>query len=168
MKYWAFAATILLLGISVSTPVALAQPQPRAPQTVPFQGAGGRDISQNPWQSWQAPVSTVDPERLISNDLTNSAASAAAPFKSDAFQLANTFKDGKPIQVEETKPIERIEGGNADSTVQAPAVLATAAPKPKSDSKRIMVIAIVCVAALAYRKFRRANASPHPPKPSFL
>ncbi len=168
MKYWDVAATVFLLGLSVFTPVAHAQPQPRSPKTVPFQGVGGRDISQSPWQNWDAPVSTVDPERLIQNDSSNSAAGAAVPLKSDSLPLANVFKDGKPIQVEETKPIERIEIGNADSSAQAPAVVATAAPKPKSNSKRILIVAIVCVAALAYRKFRRANARPYPPKPSFL
>jgi hypothetical protein len=162
MKVWAFTATILLLGISVLIPVARAQPQPKPPKTVPFRGSGGRDISQSPWQSWQAPVGTVDPERLISNDPSNSAANAAVPFKSDSFQAA------KPIQVEEAKPIERIESESPDSTATTPAVLATTAQKPKSDSKRIITIAIICVAALAYRKFRRANASRRPPKPNFL
>ncbi len=118
MKYRAIAATVLLLSTSIFAPVAHAQPQPQFPQKS-WRRAGGRDISQSPWQSWQAPVSTVDPERLIQNDSSNSAASAAALFKSDAVPLANAFKDGKPIQMEATKPIESIESANADSSAQA-------------------------------------------------
>ena len=170
MKNWAFVAIVFLLSTSILIPLARAEPTvaPKNPQTGPYQGTGERDISQGAWQSWQAPVGTVDPERLIPSDSADSTTSAAlpqypGPFKSDSL-MANSLKDGKPIQVEESKPIEKIESETTDS---APApVLATVAPKPKSDSKRILMIAIVSVAFLGYRKFRRAN--PNRPKPSFL
>ena len=173
MKNSALAATIFLFCISIWTPQAAAAltPPPKNPKSVPFQGAGGRDISESAWQSWQAPVGTTDPERLIPSDSTNSTADAAPAayhfdsFKSDSFQLANTFQDEKPIQVEESKPIEKIEN---ETDSQPAAVLATAAPQPKSDSKRILMIAFVSVAVLGYWKFRRANAHPYPPKPGFL
>ena len=175
MNNWAFAATIFLLSASILTPRAHAEPTmtPKNPRNVPFEGTGGRDISESAWQSWQAPVGTIDPERLIPGESTNSTANAASAsyhfdsFKSDSFQFGNTVKDGKPIQVEEPKLSEKIESGT-DSPSQTTAVLATPVPKPKSDSKRILMIAIVSVAVLGYRKFRRANTSPHPPKPNFL
>ncbi len=173
MKTWAFAASILFLGTSLSAPLAHAGPTvpPKVQKTLPFQGEGGRDISQSAWQSWQAPVGTVDPERLIPDDSTDSAAELPQyhfdSFKSDSFQLASSLKGGKPIQVEESKPVE-IESENSGSAPQSPAVVATAVPKPKSDSKRILMVAIVSVAVLGYRKFRRSHVGPYPPKPSFL
>jgi len=176
MKTWAIAASILILGTSASTPLAHADPsvQPRAQKTVPFQGAGGRDISQSAWQSWQAPVGTVDPERLIPSDSTDSTATAAGQqyhfdsFKGGSFQLASGVKEGKPIQVEESKSIEAVENQSDNSAPKPAAVVATAAPKPKNDSHRVLMIAFISVAVLGYRKFRRANASQHPPKPNFL
>jgi len=176
MKNWAFAAIIFLLGASMLTPRAHADPTvaPKNPRNGPYQGTGDRDISQSAWQSWQAPVGTVDPERLIPDNSGDSTASGtlpqnhADPFKSDSFQLANNLKDGKPIQIEQSKPIEKIESDTADSTSTPTAVVATAAPKPKSNSRRILIIALISVAFLGYRKFRRANAGPYPPKPNFL
>ena len=173
MKNWAFAATTFLLSITVLIPLAHAEPSvaPKNPKTVPFQGTGGRDISESAWESWQAPVGTTDPERLIPSDSTNSTANTAVAYHFDSFKsdsLPNTYKDGKPIQVEQSKPIEKIETVTADSAPQPATVLATAAPKSKSNSKRVLMIAVVSVAFLGYRKFRRANAGPYPPKPSFL
>lgn len=170
MKNRAFVVSVFLLGTFVSTPLAHGDPTiaPKNPRATPYQG-NGPDISQGAWQSWQAPVGTVDPDRLISDDSTNSTAGYHFDsIKSDSFQLANASnKGGKPIQVERTKPIE-IESENTEPVAPPNPVLATATPKPKSDSKRIIMVAVISVAVLGYRKFRRANTSPYPPKPNFL
>ena len=167
MKIWAIAAIVLLIGMETFTPAAHAEPrvQSNNPKRVPFQDNSGPDISENAWQNWQAPVATVDPDRLISDNSTNlNNATASAELKSGAFQVA----EGKPIQVEATKPIEKIESASTENPDKPAPMLATVAPKPKSDSKRIIVIAVISVAVLGYRKFRRASANPYPPKPNFL
>jgi hypothetical protein len=175
MRNRAIAAAIFLLGILVFVSIAHSQPlQPKNDKTPPFQGAGGRDVSQSIWQSWQAPVGTVDPDRLIPNESTGSKTVDAFPqyhsdsLKSESYQLANAFNGGTPIQVEEAKSIEKMETGNADSAVQSAPALATAGPKAKSNSRWIVLVACLSVGVLAYRKFRRANAGPYPPKPNFL
>jgi len=171
MKNWAFAITIFLIGgFVVTSAVRAAPPPPRYPKTMPFEGAGDRDISENAWRSWQAPVGTVDPSRLIPDNSTDSAASNGFSLNaSDSFQPAKSFEQGKPIEVEQTKPIERFEPENTGLTDhRSPPLLATTSPKSKSDSKRIIMVAAISVAVLAYRKFRRAHASRYPPKPNFL
>ena len=153
----------------VTSIVRAAPPPPRYPQTTPFQGSGGRDISQNVWQNWQAPVGTVDPSRLIPNNSADSAASNGFSLNaSDSFQTAKSYDQEKPIQVEQTKPIERSEPENSGLTdPQSAPLLATTSPKT-SDSKRIVMVAAISVAVLAYRKFRRAHTGRYPPKPNFL
>ena len=162
MKNRALVAVGFILGVFILTPCARGEL--RNPKALPFQGSSGRDISEEGWRSWQAPVGTVDPEQLISNDSTNSTVGASLPkIHSGAFQVAG----GKPIQIEASKPIEMVADGN-NAAIDRPApVLATATPKPKSDSKRIILVAVISVAVLSYRKFRRAS-SPYPPKPNFL
>jgi hypothetical protein len=163
MKNWAFAITIFLVGaFMVTSAVQAAPPPPRYPKTTPFQGSGGRDISENAWQNWQAPVGTVDPSRLIANNSADTTASNGFPLNaSDSFQLAKSFDQEKPIQVEQSKPIDRFDHQSAP-------LLATTSPKTNGDSKRIVMVAAVSVAVLAYRKFRRARAGRYPPKPNFL
>ena len=164
MKIRAFAAIVFLVGTYISTSDLHAEPtvQPKNPKRVPYQDNSGPDISQNAWQNWQAPVATIDPDRLISDDSTGT--TAVAGIKSGLFQVAN----GKPVEVEASKPNENTESSSTDSAVKPAPMLATAAPKPKSDSKRIIMIAVISVAVLGYRKFRRANAGPYPRKPNFL
>ena len=159
-------AIVFVLGTFILTPFAHGEPRmsPRT-KTLPFQGSGGRDISEDGWQSWQAPVGTVDPEQLISDDSTNSTADASLPkIHSGSFQVAS----GKPIQIEASKPIEMVGNGNKAAIDRPVPVLATARTKPESDSKRIILVAVISVAVLSYRKFRRVNATPRPPKPNFL
>ena len=166
MKNWALVATVFVLGTFILTPLAHSEPR-MSPRTkaLPFQGSGGRDISEDGWQNWQAPVGTVDPEQLISDDSTNSTVDASLPkIHSGSFQVAG----GKPIQIEASKPIEMVANGNNPAIDRPAPVLVTATPKPKSDSKRIILVAVISVAVLSYRKFRRANATPYPPKPNFL
>jgi len=174
MKNRALAATLTLIGTFVFSSPAPAEQTlpPKIPPTLPFQGAGGRDVSENAWQGWQAPVGTVDPDRLVSSDSTDSTSQGQSQshfdsLKSDSLQPAKSFDDAKPIQVEASKPIEKVDRMDAEPGNQPAPVLATAAPKTKSDSK-LIVGAVLCFAILAYRKFRRAKAGPHPPKPNFL
>ena len=175
MKNRALAVTIFLVGAFLVTFAVRADPPPpRYPNTMPFQGAGGRDISQSAWQSWQAPVGTVDPSRLIPNDSPESMTASGLPqnqfdsLKFDPFQSAKSFDKGTPIEVEQAKPIEKFETENSAPMNQSTPTLATAAPKTRSDSKRIITVAVISVLALAYRKFRRAHAGRYPPKPNFL
>jgi hypothetical protein len=171
MNNRAFAITIFLVGaVIITSAVRAAPPAPRYPKTMPFQGAGGRDISENAWQNWQAPVGTVDPSKLIPENSADSAASNGISLSaSDSFQLAKSFDQGKPIQVEQIKPSEKFETENTGLTDhQSVPLLGTTSPKTKSDSKRIVMVAAISVAVLAYRKFRRAQAGRHPPKPNFL
>lgn len=173
MKNRAFAAIIFLLGAFVFISSAQGEPrlQGKNPSMVPFPGTAGQDMSQGGWQNWQAPVGTVDPDRLISSDSTVSTMAGVSPAHSDSIQsdsrLADAFRDGTPIQVEKPKLVETTTE-SARSAGQPAAALANAAPKAKSDSKRIVLIACISLAVLAYRKFRRANARPYPRKPSFL
>jgi len=169
MKNRAFAITLVVVGISSASSLVWADVtlQSRNQKSVPFQGSGGRDISQNPWQSWQAPVSTTDPSRLIPAESTVSNGISPSEFgatKSDSVQLAKSFAPGTPIQIEDSQTTEKAENANP-VPVNA---LATAVPEEKSDSKRIFTIGLVCVAILAYRKFRRGHASRYPSKPNFL
>jgi len=176
MKNRAFAITVFLLTAFVVTSITHADSlQPKNNRSLPFQGAGGRDISESAWQNWQAPVGTVDPNRLIPTDSTDFSASNGLPqnqlasLKSDSLELPKAFKAGTPIEVEQTKPIERFEPVKAGSAeYQSVPLLATTTPKTKSDSKRIIMVAAISVGVLAYRKFRRAHAGRYPPKPSFL
>lgn len=177
MKNRASAVIVFLLGTFIITPALWAgPPPPRMPKTLPFQGAvGGRDISESAWPNWQSPVGTVDPGRLIPDDTTNFMGgdglelSPSGPFKAVSLPMTKSVSGGTPIQVEPTKPIEQLETEHPSLANQPPApMLATAAPKAKSDSKRIITVAVISVVILAYRKFRRANAKSHPPKPSFL
>ena len=152
-------------------PCARAGTPVEGKKPIPFQGDAGRDVSQDAWSSWQAPVETVDPSRLL--DSTESTNTDAAPglhfgsLGSNSYQLADAFTGRTRAQVVDTKPIERLETSTGrTSPVPAAPVLATTAPK--NGSKRIMLIAGASVAILAYRKFRRTNARPYPPKPNFL
>src|SRR5947208_2114723 len=105
MKNRALTITIFLLGTFTIIPLTRADSlAPKNPRTLPFSPAG-RDISQSEWQGWQAPVGTVDPSRLIPNDLVDCPASngfplnASGSLKGDSFQLAKSFEQGKPIQM---------------------------------------------------------------------
>jgi hypothetical protein len=174
MKNRALTITIFLLGTFTLIPITRADSlAPKNPRTLPF-SPPGRDISQSTWQSWQAPVGTVDPSRLIPNDSTESMAASGLPqnqfnsLKFDSFQSAKSFEKGTPIEVEQTKPIEKFETENPAPVNQSTPALATAVPKTNSDSKRIVMVALISVAVLAYRKFRRAHAGRYPPKPNFL
>lgn len=176
MKNRAFAIAIFLLGTFIVISTAQADPPPpRYPKTMPFQGSGGRDISENAWQNWQAPVGTMDPSRLIPDGSTNLMAAdglplqASDPSKAVSLDVTKFASEGKPIQVAQTKPIEMSETEHTSQTDASHVpVLASAVQKPKNDSKRIITIAALSVAILAYRKFRRAHSKSHPPKPSFL
>ena len=176
MKYRAFVATIFLLEIS--TPALLAQGSPpmsarNSARSSAYQEKGSRDVSQNAWSSWEAPVSTVDPGQLISSDsadLTASNGLAEPPLtslKGDSFHFASSLNDGAPVHAEKTKSIQEVET-SASSPAVAPSPSVQAVVAPNRGSKRILLIALACVAVLAYRKFRRANAGPYPRKPSFL
>jgi hypothetical protein len=172
MRNRAIAAAIFLLGTFVFVSLAHSDSlQPNNEKTLPFQGAGGRDVSQSSWQSGQAPVGTVNLDPLSPNDSDDSKRTDAVPqfhsdsIKSESYQLADAFNGGTPIQEEEAKPIEKIE--KADSVIQPAPALASAAPKAKSNWK-LLTGAALCFAVLAYRKFRRAKARPYPPKPRFL
>ncbi len=165
------AILITFLGIAILPQVAQADLSvaPNRPINKPYQDLVGRDISQNGWSGWQTPVGTVDPGRLIpSDDSSNSVkiltGSLASP-KSNSFELTGTFDQGKAIHIEKTKPIEEIEPKTADTAVNpVPVPIAVAAPR--SDSRRIMLIAAGSVALLAFRKFRRTSNIPK--KPNFL
>jgi len=174
MKNRALAAILILTGTFVLSSLALAEPslQPKIPPTLPFQGVGGRDVSENAWQGWQAPVSTVDPDQLISSDSTDSTTKAQPQYhfdalKSDSLELAKSSTEGKPIQVEASKPIEKVDLMNTEPANHSTPLVATATPKTRSDWK-LLVGAALCFAVLAYRKFRRTKVGPHPPKPNFL
>jgi hypothetical protein len=169
MKYWHFAATLLLL-VTSTTPLAHAGPTSVKNANLPaYQEKGARDVSENAWSSWQAPVSTVDPSQLVSTDSTASNGVVGARFSSGrgaSYQFANSFSDGKPIHVEKSKPIQEVTGNPSPVADQPEPVVAAAAPK--SGSKHLLLVTFASVAILAYRKFRRAKAGPYPRKPSFL
>jgi len=169
MKNRAFAITMVVVGVCFASRLVWADAtlQPKNPKNAPFEGSGGRDISQNPLESWQAPVGTVDPSRLMPAESMSSngiSPNGLGATKSDSVQLAKAFTPGTPIQIEQSQTIPKAE--NANSTPAE--VIATATPKGKSNSKRIITIGLICVAILAYRKFRRAHAGRYPPKPNFL
>jgi len=168
MKNRAFALTIVIVGVCFASELVWADAlQPKNTQKAPYTGSGGRDISQNPWQSWQAPVGTTDPSRLIPAESTESNGISpnelVAP-KPESVQLAKSFAQGTPIEVEQSTPI-----GSPAKQNSAPAeVLATATPKAAGNSKRGLAIGAICLALLGYRKFRRSHADRRPPKPNFL
>jgi hypothetical protein len=170
MKNWAFAISVFLVGTSMVTSAVRAEPPPpRYPKTTPSLGAGGRDISENAWQTWQAPVGTVDPSRLIPNNSADTTASNGFSLNASDSQLTKSFDQGKPIQVEQIKPTESFVPENTGLTDHRSApLLAATSPKTKSDSKRIVMVAAISVAVLAYRKFRGAHTGRYPPKPNFL
>lgn len=167
MKHWHFVVTVLLLGTSTST--LLAQKNDKLPA---YQEKGTRDVSENAWSSWGAPVSTIDPSQLLSSDSTDSTVSngvvgaRSGPVNGSSIQLSS-LTDGKPVRVEKSKPIQEVETGNTSMADVQPAPVVGTVPT-KSGSNRILLIAGISVAVLAYRKFRRANAGPYPSKPSFL
>jgi hypothetical protein len=169
LKYRATALLVGFLGFSSLTRTAHAEPSVTGnkPVNKPYQDLVGRDVSQNGWSSWQAPVGTVDPSRLIpSDDSSNSTEILVAPVdphNSNSFELSDTL--GKTTTIEETKPIERVESSATDADDDQPTA-PMAAAAPKSESKRVMVIGGGCVALLAFRKFRRPSNVPK--KPSFL
>ena len=171
MKNRAFAITVFLLGTFIVVTMTRADSSlaPRNPGTLPFSPAG-RDITQSAWESWQAPVGTVDPSRLIPNSSADAVASNGFSLNaSDSFPLAKSFDQEKPIQVEQAKLIERSVSENTELTAHRSApLLASTSPKTKSDSKRIVMVAAISVAVLAYRKFRRVQVGRYPPKPNFL
>jgi hypothetical protein len=169
-----FSVTMCLIATCTFTLLAHAAPTvaPKNPKVTPYQG-DGPDVSQNVWQNWQAPVSTVDPSRLISSDPADSTHERLPKLGfdyggSNSLKVAHLSSGGRPIEVETTKPIESVESEKTETPGPTTPVLATAAPRPKSGSKRVIVLAICAVAFVAYRKFRRASARPYPPKPNFL
>ena len=120
---------------------------------------------------WDAPAATVNPGFLIPNDSANPDPSDEftehhfeSTFGRDSFLLADAFKSNV-MQVENVKPIEKIEARSEDSLYDQPAVVA---PPRKSETKRIFLIAIASVTILAFRKFRRTAAGMPSQKPSFL
>jgi len=174
MKYWHFVATVFLLEASTSPLLAGSPVMPAKSASLPaYQEKGGRDVSQNAWSSWDAPVSTVDPSQLVSSDSADLTASNGvsglhlSSQKAGLFQFASAFNEAKPVHVEKSKPIQEIEPGNTTAADIQPAA-ATVVVAPKSGSNHILLIAVISVAVLAYRKFRRTNAGPYPRKPSFL
>jgi hypothetical protein len=167
MKNRVILLAVALFGIQAATQTALASPP--AP---PVSNWGAR----NPGflgprlggDLWKAPVATVNPSSLIPDDSADShsldgftAPHFESSFGRDSFQLANAFNGNNS---EGAKPIEKVEVRSDDSPYDHPAT-AVVAP-PKSENKRIAIIALGSVALLAFRKFRRTGMPPR--KPSFL
>jgi len=176
MKHRAALFATVFVGVSFATFVSHAGLPPEGPRAFPgskqYQNPMGQDISQNGWQSWQAPAATVNPEGLIPSDDSSAltarssvAVNPAGPVRTDAAQLDKLFNQCESGP-ETSKPIEKIESSNPRATLDEPAAPA-AAPKAH-ETKRVILIAGLSVAVLAVRKFRRLLAGPAVQKPSFL
>ena len=168
MKHRVISITVVLVGICFGTPMAHARPDSFLPQS--GTKSGNPDLlSPLSGEQWKTPVATVNPEVLIPDDSTNARpgglfdSHSKSSFGANAFPSANAARAGNS-QVEASKPIEKIEAHNDDALSDPPVA---AAPIPRSDSKRVVIVAIASVALLAFRKFRRPKAA-LPPKPSFL
>jgi hypothetical protein len=166
MKHRVILATVVLVGICAinQNQTAHARPDPLVPP--PGAKAGNPDmLGPLANDQWKAPVATVNPEVLIPDDSTNAKASGLIdPYFKSSFG-ANAFATrtgSSPLEV--TKPIEKIETHDEGALSDQP-VAAVAAPR--SDSKRVMMIALASIALLAFRKLRRPKTAT-PPKPSFL
>ena len=170
MKNWAIFLIVILLGFRVAIQAARAAlPMPGAPPSrehdpdILGPRLGG--------ESWNAPAATVNPGVLIPEDSDNSGSlneftehHFESTFGRDSFQLADTFKSDV-TEVENVKPIEKIEARSEDPLYDQPA---TVMPPHKSETKRIFLIALASVAFLAFRKFRRPQAGMPRRKPNFL
>lgn len=139
----------------------------------PFQNlTGGRDVATTEWQSWQAPgAGPVDPNRLVPGDGSTNSGSLKVFSESRLDSLFGTSPSlpakslhGGDAKVEIVKPIEKVAPRTESPTYNAQPI--PVVPR-KSDTKRIVLIALVCVGILAYRKFRRPSTVPWK-KPSFL
>jgi hypothetical protein len=157
MKHRVILSLVVFLGFCAFAQVR-GQVAAKNPVVKPFQDTG-RDVSQDGWSGWQAPVGTVDPSRMMSSD---GVSNASAHF--DSVKLASTLDHGKTVQMEKTKSIEEVAATTTttDTVVEEPAVIATAAPK--GGTRKILWVGVACVAFLAFRMFRRSGNLPKKPR----
>lgn len=112
---------------------------------------------------WKAPIATVNPGVLIPDDASGSGPPFKSSFGANAFPSANSPHSGSS-QVAAAKPIEMVELHRDSPLSDEPVAVA---PAPKSETKRVVTVALAALTLLAFRKFRRRNTG-MPPKPSFL
>jgi len=170
MKNRVILLVIVFLGIRVATQAAraanpvLGAPASRKEPGQNFLGPRlGGDL-------WEAPAATVNPDFLIPDDSAIPVLSDEftghhfeTTFGRDSFLLADAFKSDV-MQVENVKPMEKIEVRSEDSLYDQPAAVA---PPRRGETKRILLIALAGLAILVFRKFRAQGSVPRQ-KPSFL
>jgi hypothetical protein len=129
------------------------------------------DITADAWKSWQPPLATTDPSRLMPNDDSSEtklpdelSGHHSGSIGSDSYPLAIAFGQNVAAQHEGAKRIELVEPSSANAPENAPTPRPAAAPK--TEARRILWISVASAGLLAFRKFRRPN--PGVPKPSFL
>ncbi len=175
MKYRAVLLSAVLFGSFFVTSVSRAgfsAPPRNLPGGARQYNPMGPDIAESGFKDWQAPDATVNPESLIPSDGSVSNAPGAltgirpGPIRTDSAQLAKLFDAGGTVPLEGSKPIEKVEAHSAHALLDESAVPAPA--PPHHETKRIMQIGGVCLALLAFRKFRKLLAGPSVQKPSFL
>jgi len=156
MKYRAGLLLVVIFGVHVETQVARAQSVP-PPAAHPGWDAQNQGIlgRRSEGDLWKAPTATVDPGSLIPDDSTNSRPLLGS------FKLTNVFKGGP---MENAKPIEMVQPHLEASIYDQPV---PAVAPPQHGTHRVAIIALISVALLAFRKFRRPNNGV-PPKPNFL